>query len=64
MGGGAVVWRALPDTEGWKMLMEAAMKASPVPMETPTSAAASACKSLIPSPQNTVVLPSPCRTAS
>ena len=53
--------KALPATEPWDVLTEAAMKASPAPMEIPTSAAASAGRSLTPSPQKTVVLPSPCK---
>ena len=51
---------ALPATEACDVLTEAAMKASPAPMEMPTSAAASAGKSLMPSPQKIVLLPSPC----
>ena len=49
----------LPATEDWDVLTEAAMKASLAPMEMPTSAAASAGKSLMPSPQKIVLLPSP-----
>ena len=50
----------LPATEDRDVLSEAATNASLAPMEMPTSAAASAGKSLMPSPQKIVLLPSPC----
>lgn len=50
----------LPATEAWEVLSVAAMTASPAPTDMPTSAAASAARSLMPSPQNMVVLPRPC----
>ena len=54
----------LPATEPWGVEMAAAMNASVAPMDMPTSAAESAARSLIPSPQNTVVFPRPCANTS
>ena len=48
-----------PATEPWGVEMAAAMNASVAPMDMPTSAAESAARSLIPSPQNMVVFPRP-----
>ena len=50
----------LPATEPSGVEMVAAMNASVAPMDMPTSAAESAARSLIPSPQNMVVFPRPC----
>ena len=50
----------LPATEPCGVETAAAMTASVAPIDMPTSAAARAARSLIPSPQNIVVFPRPC----
>jgi len=55
----AIFVQDLPATEPWGVEMAAAMNASVAPMDMPTSAAESAARSLIPSPQNMVVFPRP-----
>jgi len=54
----------LPDTEPWGVETAAAMTASVALTDMPTSAAESAARSLIPSPQNMVVFPRPCANTS
>ncbi len=54
----------LPDTEPWGVDRAAAMTASVALTDMPTSAAESAARSLIPSPQNMVVFPRPCANTS
>ncbi len=55
-----MIGQDLPATEPSGVEMAAAMNASVAPMDMPTSAAESAARSLIPSPQKMVVFPRPC----